>query len=52
MQSHTTVARVPVTVNTSSGLVEGHLASKTDGVSEYLGIPFVCPCLHKAEEFN
>jgi hypothetical protein len=30
-----------LTVQTSSGPVEGHIASKTSGVSEYLGIPLI-----------
>lgn len=34
--------KVP-TVNTTSGMVSGHAASNTTGVSEYLGIPFAAP---------
>jgi cholinesterase len=34
-------AAVPETVQTTSGLVQGQIASGTSGVSEYLGIPFV-----------
>jgi hypothetical protein len=32
-------------VNTTSGLVSGHIASNTTAVSEYLGIPFAKPPL-------
>jgi hypothetical protein len=32
---------VPLAVKTSSGPVQGHIASHTSSVSEYLGIPFV-----------
>jgi hypothetical protein len=34
-------AAIPQTVQTSSGTVQGQIASDTSGVSEYLGIPFV-----------
>lgn len=37
--SAATVARV----TTASGIVEGQIASDTDGVSEYLGIPYARP---------
>lgn len=33
------------TVNTTSGQVSGHTASNTDGVEEYLGVPFAQPPL-------
>jgi hypothetical protein len=42
MVEDTTAVQVPVIVKTSSGPVAGHIASKTFGVSEYLGIPYVC----------
>lgn len=37
----TAAVDVPLTVQTSSGIVQGHVASGTSDVSEYLGIPFV-----------
>lgn len=39
-------AIVAETVETTSGSVQGHIASGTSGVSEYLGIPFVCKSYH------
>ncbi|KAI1774826.1 putative carboxylesterase [Hypoxylon cercidicola] len=38
-------AAVPVT--TTSGIIEGQIASDTDGVSEYLGIPYARPPVGK-----
>ena len=34
------------TLETTSGNVQGQIASGTNGVSEYLGIPYVCSARH------
>ncbi|KAJ5091789.1 Carboxylesterase type B [Penicillium alfredii] len=34
---------VGASVHTSSGLVQGHIAARRSGVSEYLGIPYAAP---------
>jgi len=42
MVDDTGAVYAPVTVTTSSGIVQGHFADECSGVFEYLGIPFVC----------
>lgn len=52
MTWETAGAHIPVTVKTSSGPVQGHIASKCFGVSEYLGIPFVCLILSTVSQIS